>query len=73
MVGLWGYMVAGVGLVCADTRQRCVDLMSDESMWKRPANCDCIKVRKVSASSRQVCGHWEGYGVALERLHRATR
>lgn len=33
-------MAAGVGLVCADdTRQRCVDLMSEESLWKQHAKC----------------------------------
>lgn len=30
-------MVARVGLVCGDSRQRCVDLMSEESIWKRNA------------------------------------
>lgn len=66
-------MVAGVGLVCADTRQRCVDSMSDRSVWKRHAKRDCVKVRTLKAPGRRlVCGHWEGYGVAVERLHRAT-
>lgn len=48
-------MVAEVGLVCTDTRKRCVDLMSEESVWKRHA-CDCVKARKVFESTRQEVG-----------------
>lgn len=56
-------MVAGVGLVCADTRQRCVDLMSEESVWKQHARCDCVKVRKVFESIRQEVDVWALGGV----------
>lgn len=37
VVRLQGCVVARTGLVCGASRQRYVDLMSEESMWKKNA------------------------------------